>query len=273
MNYIRKVNWDITLGNNFEKKLEQDAYFKDLRVWSSNRSVTDLYTYRLRQVPASMYLEVNLKLMDGSPTVINYAPTSSYSDLDTAVAEKVTFVASDGDNVVCAANMYFDFDSKACTVFPFPDGIPIVYRVVNSVQHGHQMILSRDFGYTQSALPGIYQPEIGSFWTVRDDSEVTKNYLQGRQSLPMLSFDAIYMGDGEEYLFEIRLTDKKTHNFYQMRQQSFYPRKCLLVVDSITQESVNEFSAVIATDSTEDLCFEFEIARIDGCEDEYENTL
>ena len=30
----------------------------------------------------------------------------------------------------------------------------------------------------------------------------------------MVSFDAIYMGDGKEYKFLIVLSDKKNHNFY-----------------------------------------------------------
>ena len=73
LNYIQKVKWTVTLGNNWDSSLAQDAYFKDLRVWSSVRSVTDLYTYRVKQVPFSTDLQVNLKLMDGSPVVVNYA--------------------------------------------------------------------------------------------------------------------------------------------------------------------------------------------------------
>ena len=48
MNYIEKTKWTVTLGNNWESSKFQDAYFKDLRVWSSIRSVTDLYTYRVK---------------------------------------------------------------------------------------------------------------------------------------------------------------------------------------------------------------------------------
>ena len=73
MNYIEKIKWDVTLGNDWDNTLYQDAYFKDLRVWSSVRTVTDLYTYRLKQVPITNDLEVNLKLMDGSSVVPNYS--------------------------------------------------------------------------------------------------------------------------------------------------------------------------------------------------------
>ena len=41
-----------------------------------------------------------------------------------------------------------------------------------------------------------------------------KLYLEGRQDLGMLSFDAIYMGDGNEYKFRTMLTDAKHHEFY-----------------------------------------------------------
>ena len=46
----------------------------------------------------------------------------------------VTFMKSDGDNIVCASDMYFNAKKKKCTTFPFAsNSMPIVYRVVNSV--------------------------------------------------------------------------------------------------------------------------------------------
>ena len=133
LNYIEKIKWDVTLGNDWDNALYQDAYFKDLRVWSSVRTVTDLYTYRLRQVPITDDLEVNLKLMDGSPMVPNYSSVRYRSQLDHALATGATFVESDGDNLVCSEEMFFNFEEKKCTGFPFTTDIPIVYRVVNSV--------------------------------------------------------------------------------------------------------------------------------------------
>ena len=89
----------------------------------------------------------------------------------------------------------------------------------------------------------------------------------------MLSFDAIYMGDGNLHNFQVLLRDEKHHNFYIMNQQKIYPRKCSLVVDSRTEDSVNSWSKVLRSNKTEDMCFEFLVNRIEGCDDEYENTL
>ena len=58
----------------------------------------------------------------------------------------------------------------------------------------------------------------------------------------MLSFDAIYMGDGNEYQFRLLLRDDKNHTFFDVIEQAFYPRKCYLVVDVNTHESVNAWS-------------------------------
>ena len=201
------------MGNNWDSSLKQDAYFKDLRVWSSVRSATDLYTYRVKQVPFSEDLQVNLKLMDGSPVVVNYAITGDRNSLQRAKANKVKFVPSDGGNLVCAGDMFFDAAGKGCTPFPYTSNVPIIYRVVNSVQHGHQMILQKDFGHSIRALPGEYQPQLNTFWFIQDE-QVFRLYLEGRQDLGMLSFDAIYMGDGNEYKFRTMLTDAKHHEFY-----------------------------------------------------------
>ena len=79
--------------------------------------------------------------MDGSPVVNNYAGLDEGSQLDTTIAMGVTFVEADGDNLVCSVDMYFNYDEKACTSFPYTSDIPLVYRVINSIQHGHQMIV------------------------------------------------------------------------------------------------------------------------------------
>ena len=168
--------------------------------------------------------------------------------------------------------MFFDADGKGCTPFPYTSNVPIIYRVVNSVQHGHQMILQKDFGHSIMALPGEYQPQLNSLWTI-DNQQVFGLYLEGRQDLGMLSFDAIYMGDGNAYKFRTMLTDAKNHEFFQATEQQVYPRKCSLVIDSRTESSVNTLERVLASETAPDLCFEFEVARVDGCDDEYDNTL
>ena len=89
----------------------------------------------------------------------------------------------------------------------------------------------------------------------------------------MLSFDAIYMGDGNAYKFRATLTDAKNHEFFQATEQQVYPRKCSLVIDSRTESSVNTMERVLASETAPDLCFEFECARVDGCDDEYDSTL
>ena len=75
--------------------------------------------------------------MDGSPHVVNYASMEGRSQLETAKSSDVMFVASDGGNIVCSGDMFFNAEEKKCTTFPYSIDVPIVYRVVNSVQHGH----------------------------------------------------------------------------------------------------------------------------------------
>ena len=65
--------------------------------------------------------------------------------------------------------MFFDAAGKGYTPFPYTSDVPIVYRVVNSVQHGHQMILQKDFGHSIRALPGEYQPQLDTFWFVDNE--------------------------------------------------------------------------------------------------------
>ena len=59
-------------------------------------------------MPFSDDLQVNLKLMDGSPVVVNYATVKGRSQLDTAMTQDVTFVESDGSNLVCSGDMFFN---------------------------------------------------------------------------------------------------------------------------------------------------------------------
>ena len=75
--------------------------------------------------------------MDGSPDIVNFATMEGRSELVTAKSKDVKFVESDGGNIVCSGDMFFNADEKKCTSFPFTDDIPIVYRVIKSIQHGH----------------------------------------------------------------------------------------------------------------------------------------
>ena len=88
-------------------------------------------------MPFSDDLEVNLKLMDGSPDVVNYASMAGRSQLEVAKSKDVMFVESDGGNIVCSGDMFFNADEKKCTTFPYATDVPIVYRVINDIQHGH----------------------------------------------------------------------------------------------------------------------------------------
>ena len=52
-----------------------------------------------------------------------------------------------------------------------------------------------------------------------------------------------------------------------------YPRKCSYLTDISTGDSVNTMSKVLKGNSTSDLCFEFVVERVDGCDDEYANKM
>ena len=61
------------VGNDYEYSQTMYGSFKDIRLWTSIRSDTDLYTYRTRQVPADDDLMANFKLMDGRQVIYNAA--------------------------------------------------------------------------------------------------------------------------------------------------------------------------------------------------------
>ena len=45
------------------------------------------------------------------------------------------------------------------------------------------------------------------------------------------------------------------------------------MTDSKTGDNVITSNKVLSSDSADDMCFEFIVERIDGCDDEYSNTL
>ena len=87
------------------------------------------------------------------------------------------------------------------------------------------MILQKDFGHSIMALPGEYQPQLNSLWTI-DNQQVFGLYLEGRQDLGMLSFDAIYMGDGNAYKFRTMLKPQE-HTYAFNIEQSQCAQLCL----------------------------------------------
>ena len=43
------------------------------------------------------------------------------------------YIESDGDNLVCAQEMFFDISTRMCTRFPYKDDFSIAYLVTNNV--------------------------------------------------------------------------------------------------------------------------------------------
>ena len=122
-------------------------------------------------------------------------------------------INKDEENTVCAENAYFDVKNRGCTGFPFERDLPVVYSVVNNVQHGHQMILQH-FSQSQMTLQGPdYEPQILSYW-LSDDAQVSERFLEGRRQRNMVVFDPVFMGDGKKYNFTMNLHDERHHNFF-----------------------------------------------------------
>ena len=80
------------------------------------------------------------------------------------------------------------------------------------------------------------------------------------------------MGDYKDYQFSIEMNDISKHNFYLKMTQTVTPRKCIRIEDVASNSPRARVNKVINKD-TEDLVFDFEVRRIDGCADEYINKL
>jgi hypothetical protein len=131
----------VILGNNGTYDLSFYGSFKDVRIWKTSRTDTELMSYRFKQVEAQESLAGNMKFMDGSPYIKNSA-TINLSGMQFASFEpNMQLLPSDGTNIICGTDTYFDPVIQECTRFPYTSDVSIVYLVDNNVQNGHRMIL------------------------------------------------------------------------------------------------------------------------------------
>lgn len=86
------------------------------------------------------------------------------------------------------------------------------------------------------------------------------------------SFDPIYMRDGQEYVFGLKLLDEDEHGFYQDKSQTVVPRKCLRIADTESDEPYTEHT-FIKGEEVDDMCFKFRVKDIDGCFETFESEL
>ena len=207
------MTWSLILGNDASLLRTFYGSFKDVRLWKAARSDAALYTFRFNQVDQSEDLVANFKFMNGNPDVFNSAELGKSRRVQyPGVGSGVSLRAQDRQNLVCPLDTFFNAHEQKCTRFPYSSDVSFVYRVTNSVQHGHQMLLSH-VAYSSLFLRGAeWQPKVTTTWSV-DDPEVAREYLR----LParnLQTFDPVYMGDGQEYTFRLEMLDKAGHNFF-----------------------------------------------------------
>lgn len=75
--------------------------------------------------------------MDGNPDIYNSADLTTFPVIEPGMQ----LIESDGKNIVCATDTYFNPTIQKCSRYPYPGDISIVYMVTNNVQYGHQMIV------------------------------------------------------------------------------------------------------------------------------------
>ena len=120
-------------------------------------------------------------------------------------------------------------------------------------------------------LPGPkFQPRVKTKWSV-GDLAVQNKYFQDRFK-DSYELDPIFMGDYKDFRFQVDMNDLVNHNFFLFMNQTVTPRKCLQVVDSATRD-YKVSKRVLLNEATEDLDFNFQVQRIEGCADEYINKL
>lgn len=109
----------------------------------------------------------NLQFMDGSPFVFNNAENNVGGVKFASEQPNMLLTKSDGLNLICASDTYFNPLDQRCTRYPYTKhGISIVYYVENNVQHGHNMILETIIR-SPMFLPGdFYQPQTRLQWSV-----------------------------------------------------------------------------------------------------------
>ena len=211
-NEFRDYRWNVILGNNSTFGYLFYGSFKDVRVWSSSRTDADILSYRFNQVKAQKNLAGNLKFMDGSPYIKNSAENNVNGVKFAAIESTMKLKPSDGKNIICATDTYFEPKNQVCTRYPFRNNVEIIYYVENDVQNGHKMILEQ-IGTTESFLPGkVWQPQLRTVWDF-NNAEIESKYLQNKTANP-LSFDPIFMGDFKRYNFTVNISDMKDHNFF-----------------------------------------------------------
>jgi hypothetical protein len=88
----------------------------------------------------------------------------------------------------------------------------MAYLVTNNVQHGHQIKL-QSYVDSAMALPGMYQPKLMKTWNVGNE-QVQEKFLVGREHMSSFSLDPVYMGDGNAYVFSLKLVDDQYHQFF-----------------------------------------------------------
>jgi len=99
------------LGNRASYDLTFYGSFKDVRLWKTARTDAELYSFRFNQVSGQDSLAGNLQFMDGSPYIKN-AADNNISGLQFANIEPgMQLIASDGQNIICATDTYFDPDT------------------------------------------------------------------------------------------------------------------------------------------------------------------
>ena len=150
--------------------------------------------------------------MDGSPYIKNSAENNVNGVKFAAIESTMKLKPSDGKNIICATDTYFEPKYQVCTRYPFRNNVEIIYYVENDVQNGHKMILEQ-IGTTESFLPGkVWQPQLRTVWDF-NNAEIESKYLQNKTANP-LSFDPIFMGDFKRYNFTVNISDMKDHNFF-----------------------------------------------------------
>lgn len=108
-NFANQHRWTVLLGNDYKSPGEYYKHFsgsfKDVRLWKSARSDSELYSYRFNQVVAPQQdLAGNLKFMDGNPDIYNSADLTTFPVIEPGMQ----LIESDGKNIICATDTYFN---------------------------------------------------------------------------------------------------------------------------------------------------------------------
>ena len=135
-------------------------------------------------------------------------------------------------------------------------------------------------------LPGPkFQPSTQTVWfltqegfntTIPEEFALAKaadnKYFESDRGKESYMLDPIFMGDYKGYKLNILSNDIVNHNFFLFMDQYIIPRKCIQVIDKDTSDYKRNLR-VLVDDSIGEQVFEFKVQRIDGCADEYPNTL